>query len=61
MTLQQRGATARTAALTARVALAVFDVAYDDWVEDTSGDVDDLMRQAPLDVRSAVVGRVAAP
>lgn len=56
-TLKQRGVTARAATLTALVALAVFDTAYDEWVDDTSGDVDALMQRALADLRKVVVSR----
>jgi AcrR family transcriptional regulator len=55
-TLEERGVTARDATLTAQVALAVFDTAFDDWVEDTTRDVETLMQRALADVRRVVVG-----
>jgi AcrR family transcriptional regulator len=55
-TLRQRQIPARTATLTAQAAVAVFTAAYGDWVEDSTTDLDTLMRRSLADLRQAVGG-----
>jgi AcrR family transcriptional regulator len=52
--LERRGTPARTAALTAQAAVAVFTTAYDDWVGGASADLEALMSRALADLREAV-------
>jgi AcrR family transcriptional regulator len=55
-TLRQRNVPARTAVLTAQAAVAVFNTAYGDWVDDGSADFDVLMQRSLADFRQAVQG-----
>ncbi len=57
--LSQRHVSSRTATLTAQAALAVFNTAYVDWVDDPAADLDTLMQRALADLRLAVVATVA--
>lgn len=51
--LSQRDVPVRTAALTAQAAVAVFNVAYADWVDDGTADFGELMQRALAEFRQA--------
>jgi AcrR family transcriptional regulator len=55
-TLRQRNVPARTAVLTAQAAVAVFNTAYGDWVDDGSADFSVLMQRSLADFRRAIEG-----
>ena len=57
--LRQRHVPARTATLTAQAALAVFNTAYGDWVNDSAADLATLMQRSLADLRQAVGSREA--
>jgi AcrR family transcriptional regulator len=50
----------RTAAFAARLAVAVFAAAYDDWTEDVTADFPALMQQALSDLRRTICGQTTA-
>jgi AcrR family transcriptional regulator len=52
--LSERQVEARTAVLAAQAAMAVFGIAYSDWVEGRSGDLPGLIQQSLADLRRAV-------
>lgn len=52
--LRKRHVPARTAALTAQAAVAVFATAYDDWGDDPTSDFRALMQRSLADLRQAV-------
>ena len=52
--LTARGATPRTARFTAQAAIAVFNAAYDDWIDHPDANFGDMMNQALDDLRTAV-------
>ena len=54
--LRQRHVPARTAVLTAQAAVAVFTIAYGDWIDDSTEDFDVLMQQSLAEFRQAVGG-----
>jgi hypothetical protein len=58
--LEQRRVSTRTATLTAQAAIAVFTIAYVDWVDDPATDLDTLMQRALADLRQSVVATVAS-
>ncbi len=57
--LGRRGVSARTATLTAQVAITVFTTAYSDWVDDPAADLDTLTQRALADLRQAVAATAA--
>jgi AcrR family transcriptional regulator len=52
--LRRRQVPARTAALAAQAAVAVFTAAYDDWADDQAADFGALMQRALADLRQSV-------
>ena len=52
-TLRQRHVPARTATLTAQVAVAAFTTAYDDWADDSTTDFSTLMQRSLAEFRQA--------
>ncbi len=58
--LGQRRVSPRTATLTAQAAIAVFDTAYLDWVDDPAADLDTLMQRALADLRQAIAATVVS-
>ena len=52
--LRQRHVPARTASLTAQAAVAVFAIAYADWVDNGTADFADLMQRSLVEFRQAV-------
>ena len=54
--LRQRHVPARTATLTAQAAVAVFTIAYGDWIDDSTVAFDVLMQRSLAEFRQAVGG-----
>ena len=52
-TLRQRHVPARTATFAAQAAMAVFTIAYGDWVDDSTADFCTLMQRSLADLRQA--------
>ena len=58
-TLTHRGAPARAADLTARTAVTIFTIAFDDWIDHPDSDLTELMHTASSELRQVV--NAAAP
>jgi hypothetical protein len=54
--LRQRDVPARIATLTAQAAVAVFNAAYNDWVDDSTANFGVLMQRSLAELRQAVGG-----
>jgi AcrR family transcriptional regulator len=53
-TLRERHVPTRTATLAAQAAMAVFNTAYGDWIDESTADLHTLMQRSLADLRQAV-------